>query len=569
MILVITGRDEPEDLQTALEAGANDYLIKPVSMQQLKVRLTTVEQLFHNLIRRKRVEKAFKESLMQIERAKQEWESTADSLSLVVCLLDSQGRVVRANRSIEHWNLGRVTKVEGQGIHELFHPNCTKSDCYLKKFLSRAWGEIVQGKSVECEAEDRNLQRYLHIQVRPISTQTRRNSKKTESFAVFVATDITSHKEIQDTLSKQDRLLLGVAGAMNHLLITLDFSSAITKALKAIGLAANADRVYIFETHTHPETNEPLMSQRFEWDCFSAETQVNNPVFQNIPYRIGFSRWYETLSANNSICGLIRDLPPEEREMLDQQNIMSILMVPITIHERFWGFIGFDDCHSERAWRGEEEAVLFAMAGSIGGAIARKQAEEQLRQTSSELRAVFQSLPDEYFRLGSDGSILDYGMEQVSELYLYPETFIGKWALGILPDEVERQFDAAITQVHKTKKLVRIEYKLLDSDQEERYEEVRLVPFLQDQLIIVARDITKCKQVDEELRRRCDHLEKLVQECTAELRTANEQLQQEMLKRKQTEGALHELAQKFEDGGEQKSNLQTKTSHALQTSSTR
>ncbi len=31
MILVVTARDTPEDLQAVLDAGADDYLIKPVS----------------------------------------------------------------------------------------------------------------------------------------------------------------------------------------------------------------------------------------------------------------------------------------------------------------------------------------------------------------------------------------------------------------------------------------------------------------------------------------------------------------------------------------------------------
>ncbi len=565
MILVITGRHEPADLQKALEAGADDYLLKPVGMERLKVRLTIIERELHNLIRRKHAEKALKESLTQTERAKQEWESTADSLSHVVCLFDSLGRIIRANRTIERWKLGRVAEVKGRGIHAFFHPSCTDSACYLKTFLFRAWEEATQGRSTECEVEDKHLHRHLNIQVRPISTQTGRKSKEPESFAALIVHDITTRKQTQDALSKQDRLLLGVAGAMNHLLITPDFNSAVTKALKSLGLAANVDRVYIFETHTHPKTKEPFMSHRFEWDRFSAEVRINNPEFQNIPYSAGFSRWYERLSTNNTISGLVREMPSSERALLEPQKITSIMVVPILINDQFWGFIGFDDCHTERQWREEEEAVLFAMAGSIGGAIVREQTEKQLRQTSTELRAVFQSLPDEYFRLGADGSILDYKVEHESELYFYPETFIGKWASGLLPPQVEYQFDAAIKQVRKTKKLASIEYKLPTPDQKERYKEVRLFPLLDDQIIVVARDITDRKQAEEELRKHRDHLEEIVQERTAKLTAANKQLQREITKRKQTEDALRELNQQLEEASEHKSSFLANMSHELRT----
>ena len=45
----------------------------------------------------------------------------------------------------------------------------------------------------------------------------------------------------------------------------------------------------------------------------------------------------------------------------------------------FWGFVGFDDCRSERIWTGSEGSILQAAAASIGAAIARTQAEDELR----------------------------------------------------------------------------------------------------------------------------------------------------------------------------------------------
>jgi PAS domain S-box-containing protein len=62
MILVITVYDRPEDLQAALDAGADDYLIKPVRSEQLQVRLTIIERQLHNLTERKRAEEALRKS---------------------------------------------------------------------------------------------------------------------------------------------------------------------------------------------------------------------------------------------------------------------------------------------------------------------------------------------------------------------------------------------------------------------------------------------------------------------------------------------------------------------------
>ena len=43
-ILLTTARDDPADLEQALEAGANDYLTKPLDAARLNVRLSVAER---------------------------------------------------------------------------------------------------------------------------------------------------------------------------------------------------------------------------------------------------------------------------------------------------------------------------------------------------------------------------------------------------------------------------------------------------------------------------------------------------------------------------------------------
>ncbi|MCP4402604.1 MAG: response regulator [bacterium] len=52
-ILVMTGADDLKYLQTALDAGASDYLTKPFSMDMLRVRLTILTQQFRHRVQRK------------------------------------------------------------------------------------------------------------------------------------------------------------------------------------------------------------------------------------------------------------------------------------------------------------------------------------------------------------------------------------------------------------------------------------------------------------------------------------------------------------------------------------
>ncbi len=72
MILVITAYDDLANLQAALEAGANDYLIKPIEIKLLQVRLAILERQLHNLTQRKQAEEALKGAYKVLEETQQE-----------------------------------------------------------------------------------------------------------------------------------------------------------------------------------------------------------------------------------------------------------------------------------------------------------------------------------------------------------------------------------------------------------------------------------------------------------------------------------------------------------------
>ena len=73
--------------------------------------------------------------------------------------------------------------------------------------------------------------------------------------------------------------------------------------------------------------------------------------------------------------------------MLDPRQVKSLLAIPVLIEGRFWGFVGFEDCHSQRIWTGADISILHASVVSIGGAIARKRAEDELRRAKDAAEA--------------------------------------------------------------------------------------------------------------------------------------------------------------------------------------
>ena len=146
---------------------------------------------------------------------------------------------------------------------------------------------------------------------------------------------------------------------------------------------------------------------------------------------------------------------------------------------------------------------IFAIARDIS---ALKQAEDEIRtglhnaqEREVELQAVFQALPDMYFRLSADGTILDYRAQNSSELYVPPEEFLGKRAQDVLPAEFTRLLASKIIRACKTDEMQVFEYDLIVFKTSRHYE-ARLIRLPeQDQLICIVRDITGQHQAKQAL----------------------------------------------------------------------
>jgi two-component system sensor histidine kinase UhpB len=69
LIIVLTGRSGPDDLEQVLSSGADDYWLKPVDAARLQVRLAVAERQVQNIAERCRAETALRESVERFELA--------------------------------------------------------------------------------------------------------------------------------------------------------------------------------------------------------------------------------------------------------------------------------------------------------------------------------------------------------------------------------------------------------------------------------------------------------------------------------------------------------------------
>jgi len=140
---------------------------------------------------------------------------------------------------------------------------------------------------------------------------------------------------------------------------------------------------------------------------------------------------------------------------------------------------------------------LFGIAQDITD---RKLTEIRLKQKVSELEAISKVMPDLYFRMTTGGTILDYRAGMAADLFVSPDAFLGRRMQDVLPPEIGRQFDQAVSDALKSGSRAVIEYSLPLAGGVKAFE-ARLLPLPDDQVMVVIRNITGQKSVEDALRR--------------------------------------------------------------------
>ena len=189
----------------------------------------------------------------------------------------------------------------------------------------------------------------------------------------------------EEALRRRERYLEAVVSMQRELLLTRgDELGALNPALEPLGQAAGASRVYLFENHPGPD-GELLMSQRAEWCAPGIEPELDNPQLQDLSYDDFFPRWAEQMRQGELVRGIVEEFPDSEREILEPQQILSILVIPFEVAGVFTGFIGFDNCVEARAWDDLEVNLLSVAASHIGMTLDQRRSRRQLIELNEQL----------------------------------------------------------------------------------------------------------------------------------------------------------------------------------------
>jgi PAS domain S-box-containing protein len=222
------------------------------------------------------------------------------------------------------------------------------------------WVRKPDGKRVFLESFVRNL----------------KNDPAVEGF-LFSARDITEYYKAKKSLQKRYELEI-LINKISAKFVNADFQKldqVFKESLQMLGDFEKADRAYIFLVHD----DLGLLEYAYEWTNEGIDSQID--LVKYIPieedaYTIQTLRRGEILIIPD--VEELDDSMAIEREVYKQQEIKSVILIPIFSENRLIGFFGLDAVKEQRDWHEKDEYVLRQLGDIYAGSFINRAIKKSL-----------------------------------------------------------------------------------------------------------------------------------------------------------------------------------------------
>jgi len=222
--------------------------------------------------------------------------------------------------------------------------------------------------------------------------------------------DITERKKAEETVIRKLKFEKTISDISSRFVNIDDIDKAINSSLTDIGRLSGASRAYLFLLRKDRET----IDNTHEWCAKGVKSEKVN--LQNLKIN-NFPWWLKKFSKNEIIH--IEDVSKmdkeanAEKEILESQNIKSILCLPLYIKRELSGFIGFDNIKNTGKWGREDYLILRTALEIVENGIEKKRAEEALRKSEEQYRNLVENTGDIPYVLDSNGIFTYIGSQVV------------------------------------------------------------------------------------------------------------------------------------------------------------
>ncbi|MDR1674363.1 MAG: response regulator, partial [Oscillospiraceae bacterium] len=253
-----------------------------------------------------------------------------------------------------------------------YQPDGKRSDQKLNEVLNIAFDK----GEYEFECIHRTLS---GIQI-PAEITLRKIQHKGSYVLAGYVRDLREQKLMMSEIEKQSIFLKEANDMLSILLQTsLDtFDIDIVNAIGILGQMIDVDRVTVWKNFS--DMDGKLYCCRInEWSAPESEFLSDAVLVYETYYEETLPEWLEILSKKECVNGPVKSLSENEKNILLPQKTVSVLVVPIFLKNKFWGYLSFDDCQRERVFTEDEKSILTSVSELVADALIRNEMEEELR----------------------------------------------------------------------------------------------------------------------------------------------------------------------------------------------
>lgn len=232
--------------------------------------------------------------------------------------------------------------------------------------------------------------------------------KKIDGHPPVLSLQFSETNEARQRIYKQGQLLKATSFCANILINSDQFKESLDEVVSRIGKSVSADRCYIYEKTYLPDSEETYANLVAQWNRKGLPDNTEDISFLSFSI---FPEFLETLKASEIYERLISQFEGRTKQLLTQRLTKSMICIPIFKEEDLWGFLGFDDCKTERIWDEEDKASLQLLANTLSAIINRKQLRDELQKKNEQLESAI---------LGSKDSLWDYDVQK-ERIYYSPQ----------------------------------------------------------------------------------------------------------------------------------------------------
>ncbi|MDY0004827.1 MAG: PAS domain S-box protein, partial [Polyangia bacterium] len=306
-------------------------------------------------------------------------------------------------------------------------------------------------------------------------------------------------------LERRERLLEAVSTTAEWLLMRADWHLVVERCLERLGEASGASRAYLHQNSVTPPPRGGSL-RRFEWCAGGVQPLRDLPLAGDESYEgSGLGRWAATLERGQGISGLVAQLPEPERQALAPHGSHELLVMPVFVGGKWWGYLGLDSLGPKPLFADVEHTALRAVARILGAAIGRRLSEEALAENEERYRKLVENARDLVYVHDLQGRFISVNQAGLDLTGFGREEITGLSVADIVsPEFVETARQQTMSKLSGSAESTTYELEILAKDGRRIAVEVASSLVLQDGRPVavqgIARDITDRRRLEAQLR---------------------------------------------------------------------